>query len=157
MNLIFLPARQGDAKTIYALAEALIREYEDPGEIDIPAALAWTERKILTHLSEYTRVVRNGQTVGFFRLHTDETGTELDDLYVLAPFRRSGIGTEILKVDSFLNHQIDVQLLDEIGEKSPVCLYVFRQNTCALALYQKMGFCVTELIGSTRYRMQRNG
>ncbi|MDO4520825.1 MAG: xanthine phosphoribosyltransferase [Erysipelotrichaceae bacterium] len=27
------------------------------------------------------------------------------------------IGTEILKVDSFLNHQIDVQLLDEIGEE----------------------------------------
>ena len=27
------------------------------------------------------------------------------------------IGTEILKVDSFLNHQIEVQLLDEIGEE----------------------------------------
>ena len=27
------------------------------------------------------------------------------------------IGTEILKVDSFLNHQIDVQLLDAIGEE----------------------------------------
>ena len=27
------------------------------------------------------------------------------------------IGTEILKVDSFLNHQIDVQLLDEIGKE----------------------------------------
>ncbi len=33
--------------------------------------------------------------------------------------RRDGrvIGTEILKVDSFLNHQIDVQLLDEIGNE----------------------------------------
>ena len=33
--------------------------------------------------------------------------------------RRDGrvIGTEILKVDSFLNHQIDVQLLDEIGKE----------------------------------------
>lgn len=27
------------------------------------------------------------------------------------------IGTEILKVDSFLNHQIDVNLLDEIGQE----------------------------------------
>lgn len=27
------------------------------------------------------------------------------------------IGTEILKVDSFLNHQIDVELLDEIGKE----------------------------------------
>ncbi|WP_206458834.1 xanthine phosphoribosyltransferase [Anaerovorax sp. IOR16] len=28
-----------------------------------------------------------------------------------------GIGTEILKVDSFLNHQIDVELLDQIGKE----------------------------------------
>ncbi|MCF0149784.1 MAG: xanthine phosphoribosyltransferase [Firmicutes bacterium] len=28
-----------------------------------------------------------------------------------------GIGTEILKVDDFLNHQIDVQLLDEMGKE----------------------------------------
>jgi xanthine phosphoribosyltransferase len=27
------------------------------------------------------------------------------------------IGTEIVKVDSFLNHQIDVALLDEIGQE----------------------------------------
>jgi xanthine phosphoribosyltransferase len=27
------------------------------------------------------------------------------------------IGTEILKVDSFLNHQVDVQLLEQIGEE----------------------------------------
>lgn len=27
------------------------------------------------------------------------------------------IGTEIVKVDSFLNHQIDVALLDEIGRE----------------------------------------
>lgn len=28
-----------------------------------------------------------------------------------------GIGTEIVKVDSFLNHQIDVELIDEIGQE----------------------------------------
>ena len=28
-----------------------------------------------------------------------------------------GIGTEILKVDSFLNHQVDVELTDKIGEE----------------------------------------
>ena len=28
-----------------------------------------------------------------------------------------GIGTEILKVDSFLNHQVDIALTDEIGEE----------------------------------------
>ena len=27
------------------------------------------------------------------------------------------IGTEILKVDSFLNHQMDIALLDEIGRE----------------------------------------
>ena len=27
------------------------------------------------------------------------------------------IGTEIVKVDSFLNHQIDVELLDKLGKK----------------------------------------
>lgn len=29
-------------------------------------------------------------------------------------------GTDVLKVDSFLNHQIDVALLDEIDRKSVV-------------------------------------
>ena len=28
-----------------------------------------------------------------------------------------GIGTEILKVDTFLNHQIDVELTEEIGQE----------------------------------------
>lgn len=28
-----------------------------------------------------------------------------------------GIGTEIVKVDSFLNHQVDVELTDKIGEE----------------------------------------
>lgn len=28
-----------------------------------------------------------------------------------------GVGTEIVKVDSFLNHQIDVELIDEIGQE----------------------------------------
>ena len=33
------------------------------------------------------------------------------------------IGTDILKVDSFLNHQIDVKLLDNIGEEFRKRLY----------------------------------
>lgn len=38
----------------------------------------------------------------------------------------------------------------------PIFLYVFKNNKRAVALYQKLGFQVTEIIKSSRYIMQRN-
>ena len=38
--------------------------------------------------------------------------------------RRDGVvrGTRVLKVDSFLNHQMDIALFEEIGRSSGGCL-----------------------------------
>ena len=67
---------------------------------------------------------------------------ELDDLYVLPPFRGRGIGSEILKKCCR-----DTQ--------KPITLCVFKNNTGAIALYERFGFTITEAIGSTRLTMRR--
>ena len=68
--------------------------------------------------------------------------TELDDLYVLPTFRGKGIGTEIL---SYCISQMN----------TPIFLYVFRKNTGAIKLYERMGFLMAEEVDDTRLIMRR--
>ena len=89
MELSFCPALPQDAQVIFSFARELIEAYEDPKEMDLDRALAWTRRKIETGIHQYTRIVLDGETVGFFRFAPCEEGMELDDLYILPP---SGAG-----------------------------------------------------------------
>ena len=68
---------------------------------------------------------------------------ELDNFYVLPGYRSRGIGTAALE-----------RCFRETDR--PVFLYCFTRNTRAMALYSRMGFRVTENVGTTRCIMQRN-
>ena len=141
MELIFDPARPEDVPMIYGFAKELIETYETDPELDLAMALDWTRRKIETRIGEYTRVLRDGQTVAYYRFVPDGDRMELDDLYVLPAWRNRGVGTAILRRC--------------LSQGKPVYFCVFTGNVRAVALYEREGFRKAEDVSPTRMIMAR--
>ncbi len=137
--LSFGATETADISVVFAQAKALVDAYEDISAIDYDKVLSWMERKITAHIASYTCVWWDGEKCAYYRL--SENG-ELDDLYVLQPYRGQGIGSAILK-----------KCIDE--SKVPLWLYVFKANTGAIRLYCRFGFEVREEVGRTRQIMCR--
>ena len=141
MELTYSPARPEDAPVIFGFARELIERYETDPDLDLAMALDWTRRKIEKRIDEYTRVLADGETAAFYQFVPDGDRMELDDLYVLPAFRGRGVGTAVLRRC--------------VAQGRPVYLYVFRENTRAIALYQREGFQKTEDVSPTRIIMTR--
>ena len=143
MNLTYEIATSADIEPIYQSCIKLIWEYEDLGSVDLSKVLPWIRRKLESSIGEYTRVLLDGVLVAYYHFAPSEGKMELDDLYVLDQDKRSkGIGTAILE-KCFTETDL------------PIFLYVFQGNTRAVALYERLGFRITETIGDSRYIMQR--
>lgn len=139
MKLTFQRAEETDIPVIFSQAKALVDAYEDVSNIDYDKVMAWMERKITKCIASYTRVSLEGAVCAYYCLAADG---ELDDFYVLPPFRGRGIGSGILE-----------KCIRE--SRSPLWLYVFTKNQRAIALYQRFGFRMTETVGTTRAIMRR--
>ena len=139
MQLTYEPARPEDGPVIFGFAKELIEAYETDPKLDLDMALAWTKRKIEKRIGEYTRVLRDGQTVAYFRFAPDGDKMELDDLYVLPAWRNRGVGTAILRRCLALG--------------KPIYFYVFTGNTRAVALYEREGFRKAEDVSPSRMIM----
>ena len=139
MMLAYGTGRSADIPAIFAQAKALVDAYEDVSAIDYDWVMDWMARKITQKIGDYTRVTLNGELCAYYRLTEDE---ELDDLYVLAPFRGRGIGSAILE-----------RCIRE--SRAPLWLYVFTENRRAIALYRRFGFAPAEAVGKTRLIMKR--
>lgn len=142
MELTFSPATDQDAGVVYEFCKTLIEQYEDLSSIDLDAVLHWCQRKIQKQIGSFTCVRLNGVQAGFYHFSPRDGMMELDDLYILPEFRRRGIGTQIIQ-----------KCCAETG--LPVMLYVFMKNTGAVALYQRLGFQITQTVGNSRYIMVR--
>ena len=133
-----------DIQTIYDLNIMLIDQYEDLESIDYEKVSKWIKNKINSHINEYTCIYFRGVKVGYYRLVLGEDETEMDDFYVFPEYQCKGIGTFVL------NQCIT-------NSMNPVFLYVFRRNTRAIRLYQRMGFVTIETVGNTRLIMRYSG
>ena len=142
MPLTYLPATPEDADLIFSQCKELVLRYEDSNEVDLDRVLQWLERKIRAHISLYTCVFRGNEKVAFFSFSEQEDGWELDDLYVLEPYRNQGIGSRILK------HCMEMT-------SRPIYLYVFTANDGAIRLYARHGFTITQQVSLTRSIMMR--
>ena len=143
MKLTYQNATVEDIQPIFCLCKGLIDAYEDLGSIDYPGVLQWVYRKIEASIGEYTTVLIDGQTAGYYHFYRNEDGIyELDDLYILPGFQNRGIGTAVIR-----------SCCESVRE--PVMLYVFAGNEGAIALYQRLGFEITETVHESRYIMRR--
>ena len=142
MQITYCAANQEDISKIFAMAKDLIDTYEDLASIEYDEVLQWVHRKIAQNITDYQCILLNGTKVGYFRLIADDGQTELDDLYIQPEFQRQGIGAEVI---SRCVEQTTV----------PIFLYVFRTNSGAIKLYERMGFYIAEEVGNTRFIMRR--
>lgn len=142
-ELAFEPAVAEDIQTIFSLSKALIDQYEDVDSIDYEKVLQWVRKKIEKEIASYTRICSQGATVGYYRLHEEKGETELDDFYILPSFRGQGIGTAVLEKCIYQT-------------KTPMFLYVFKNNVGAIRLYQRMGFAWAKDVGKTRMILRRD-
>ena len=141
MMLQYQPAEEEDIPAIYSQVKSLIDQYEDCDSIDYEKVMAWVHRKISSNISQYRRVIADGEKCAYYHLCDDG---ELDDLYVLPTFRGQGIGSEILR-----------KCMKESSK--PLYLYVFSRNIRAISLYEKFGFSLRETVGKTRLILERKG
>ena len=139
--LEFMPAGPEDLELLFQLNKQLIDTYEDTAAIDYDRVLTWVHKNLEQTLPHFTRVLWNEETAGFYALTPVEDKTELDSLFVLPPFQNRGIGTQILRRCMEMT-------------QTPLFLYVFRRNTGAIGLYERLGFRITIEVGQTRYIME---
>lgn len=130
----FEPAREEDILPILELNKGLIDRYEDCAAIDYDRVVAWVHGNIRERLNTFFRVIAEGETAGYFSLGESEGSLELDSLFVLPGFQNRGIGTQIVR-------HCQKQATDRL------ILYVFKENTSAFRLYQRLGF---EIVGEAR-------
>ncbi len=135
------PAQQEDLAQIFSLNQKLMEQYEDKSAIDYPKVLAWVRRNLEKELPHFRRVLWQGKPAGFYCLIPGEKSWELDSLFILPQFQNKGIGTEILK-------------RCRASTSLPLVLYVFKENSRAVALYERIGFRVIKNASPTRAIME---
>jgi GNAT superfamily N-acetyltransferase len=91
----------------------------------------------------YFRIVRDGDSIGTVSIDEESDHVVLAEFYLLPPFHRKGIGTEVL-----------ARVLSDASAKHlPVRLQVLKWNP-ALSLYKRHGFVVTGET-DTHFQMER--
>lgn len=141
--ITYTPATADDIASIFQLCKQHIDTYENRSTIDYDYVMQWVRRKVEIKISEYTIISVNGEKAGYYRFYKNKTGMpEIDDLYLFPEYQNQGIGTAVIQM-----------CCASVNE--PVMLYVFIRNKRAFALYQRLGFEITQTIGDSRYIMKR--
>ena len=145
MKISYSSAQSVDILLIYTFCKDLIAAYETDS-IDMEKVLPWCRRKIEASLSEYHRILKDGETAGYIHICPPEGNTvELDDFYLHEPFRGQGIGSAVLRG----------LCADADAKGQNLLLYCFRKNEGALRLYERFGFAVIDTAGGSRFIMER--
>lgn len=143
MELTYRPATRADIEPLYALNKALIDAYENVEDIDYTAVLRWVRQKLEGCIHSYSAIYSGEEKVGYYHFFRNEEGKyELDNLYILPPFQRRGIGTAVVE-----------ECCGRVD--TPVMLYVFIRNRGAVALYRRLGFRIVKTLGDSRYILER--
>lgn len=132
-----------DIEIIFIECKNMIDKYENISEIPYEKVLSWCKEKITKNIYNYTRILYNDKTIGYYYLIDHGEEFELDDFYILPQYQNKGIGTYILN-----------KITSETTR--PIFLYVFSQNNIAINLYKKSGFRKIKSVSDTRFIMEFN-
>jgi ribosomal protein S18 acetylase RimI-like enzyme len=99
----------------------------------------YVETTVPELIEDYYKILVNGNIIGCLLITDKDDGKLLDEIYLEEEYRNQGIGTGIIA--SILNK-------DKI-----VYLWVYKANTNAIKLYERLGFKVIEET-DTRYYMK---
>lgn len=110
-----------------------------------------SKNRIECYLSHNHTVVAkdNSKIIGIAQWYVKENPkagvAEIEEVYVLDEYRKQGIGSKIIKftIDSIKNN------FDKIGlEPKKIYLFVSKNNSSAITLYQKAGFQEINPVGN---------
>ena len=87
------------------------------------------------NLDKCRNIVLDDKIIGMVMLTDKDDGKLLDELYIEEEYRNQGIGTDIIK--------------NILKENKIVYLWVYKANTKAISLYNKLGF---KVVDETEYR-----
>lgn len=141
MILTYAPARAEDIPFLFQLNKDLIDKFEDITSIDYDRVLRRVNTNIEAQLPHFRRVLADGCLAGYFCLIPGKDKWELDGLFVLPPYQNRGIGSLILE---YARKEANGKLF----------FFVFKANSNAIRLYERMGFHITKEIHGTRYIME---
>ncbi len=142
--LSYASATMRDADLILRLGKDLIDRYEDFSDLDYQKVVRWMQAKIEKNISQYTKVCYCDEVVGYYSLSSNGTEAELDDFYILPPYRGQGLGNAVLR-----------RCIQNIN--MPVFLYVFKENLGAIRFYSRFGFAWYQDVSKTRMILRRDG
>lgn len=139
MQISFQPIKPEDVEKIFQFQKELIECYEDLSSINCEKVFAWCKKKIQVTMQDYRRIMVEKELAGYFALHKEDSGEwELDDLYLFPQFQNQGIGTQVVR-----------DIIEQTNPQ-PLMLYVFTQNIGAVRLYERLGFVLSQEVGTTR-------
>ena len=87
------------------------------------------------NLDKCQNIILDDKIIGMVMLTDKDDGKLLDELYIEEEYRNQGIGTDIIK--------------NILKENKIVYLWVYKANTKAISLYNKLGF---KVVDETEYR-----
>lgn len=119
-------------QTIFEFADNLSQE-------EIDKINNYVETTVPELIEDYYKILVNGNIIGCLLITDKNDGKLLDEIYLEEEYRNQGIGTGIIA--SILN------------QNKIVYLWVYKANTNAIKLYERLGFKVIKET-DTRYYMK---
>ena len=140
INYKLEPATKDDLKLLKSYKLKTILDYaKDLPREEIDEITNYVNATVPTQINDYKIIIINKQKVGCLLLEKYEDGILISELYLNANYRRKGIGTNILT--------------NILNTNAKAYLWVYKENTPALNLYQKLDFKIKQTT-KTRYFME---
>ena len=131
MNYKLVPSTHDDIENIinYKL-DSILKYASSLSNQEKNRIINYVKKSVPEQINNYNSIVLNDLNIGCLLIEKFLDGIIINELYIIDKFRGLGIGSSILR--------------DIIRSNDLIYLWVYKDNSRALNLYQKLGFKVKE-------------